>query len=247
MDQWPSVPSVASISDAELSLSFQRSRDDLSVVAAAIAEIDDVDSDDVQVISQEDIDCLSLICDSITIESIALKSMSVEEETRIQENHLKVIHEGPSTRVVCFCDTANRFGGSRFTAIKSLNDEFADERHASRLKNEYNISKHLVHCSATRAALFTTELRGCPSIFLEWVTGVTLTEWIKSVHKEEIDSDRPLDINSLMIITQLAWGISRSLCKIHDAGVTHNNLKPENIIVQTKGEKDIVSIKIIGL
>jgi serine/threonine protein kinase len=48
-------------------------------------------------------------------------------------------------------------------------------------------------------------------------------------------------------ITQLALNISKTLSKIHDAGVTHNNLGPENIIVDETGEKDTISVKIIGL
>eukprot|EP00957_Ditylum_brightwellii_P047263 3589954-Ditylum_brightwellii.AAC.1 len=93
-----------------------------------------------------------------------------------------------------------------------------------------------------------------PSILLEWVAGVTLTEWIKSFHNTEINSPQSLNRHStqlsessLKIITQLAREISKALGNLHDALVTHNNLKPEHIVVHKKLEKDIISVKIIGL
>ena len=111
-----------------------------------------------------------------------------------------------------------------------------------------------MNCNAIRMAFLRTELGKSPAIFLEWVTGVTLAEWIKSIHSTDISSPQPIDGHSTLIcerklesITQLALNISKALSEIHDAGVTHNNLGPKNIIVDETGENDTVSVKIIGL
>ena len=81
-----------------------------------------------------------------------------------------------------------------------------------------------------------------------------MAEWIKSIHSTDISSPWRIDGHSTLIcerklesITQLALNISKALSEIHDAGVTHNNLGPENIIVDETGEKDTVLVKIIGL
>eukprot|EP00957_Ditylum_brightwellii_P146418 11148486-Ditylum_brightwellii.AAC.1 len=199
-----------------------------------------------------DADSLSLICDNITIESIAMKSSTIGEESRSQQDHDTVIYEGLYSRVFCFRDYANKYSSHAGSlALKSLSDEFPDDKHLSRLENEYIISRHLMscNCKATRAALLRPELRSPISIFLEWAAGETLTEWIKSIHGTECINRRPTLIceSNLKSISQLALNISNALSEIHDACVTHNNLSPQHIIVDINGEKDIMSVKIIGL
>eukprot|EP00957_Ditylum_brightwellii_P036959 2797778-Ditylum_brightwellii.AAC.1 len=93
------------------------------------------------------------------------------------------VHEGSSYRIFCLDDPEKKYGGqSGSVAIKVFSDQFPDERDISRLKNEYNVLKHLANCNGAGAALKQTLRDGEAAIYLDWVEGITLKEWIRNTN-----------------------------------------------------------------
>eukprot|EP00957_Ditylum_brightwellii_P167235 12730977-Ditylum_brightwellii.AAC.1 len=94
-----------------------------------------------------------------------------------------------------------------------------------------------------------------PAIFLEWVPGMTLSQWITSFHKnlqissssDNLKHSSIISERDMKTILQLARYITKALADIHGAGATHNNFSPDNIIVDSINVHINMVVKIIGL
>eukprot|EP00957_Ditylum_brightwellii_P022539 1700682-Ditylum_brightwellii.AAC.1 len=171
------------------------------------------------------------------------------------EEECNIVHESHYIRIFHMLDPQNKFGGRTGSiVVKSLIEDFPDDTQALRLRNEYAISKHLSQCIGVRECITKVEQNGIPSLILEWATGVTLGEWIKSLHKQGRSPPLTVNANSTLIckrdiklIMKVATVILKAVSYLHDAGVVHNNLSPANIIINENDDKENISTKVIGL
>ena len=114
----------------------------------------------------------------------------------------------------------------RKQGIKVIID--SDEGQISRLAHEHNISKYLSSSTCLyRKVLHVTEFQGKPAMYYQWTDGDTLQEWLDTITQQNIDfwNDRR--------VLQIAIAIAYSLSQLHDAGIAHNKLTPENIVLGT--------------
>eukprot|EP00957_Ditylum_brightwellii_P104375 7949367-Ditylum_brightwellii.AAC.1 len=166
-----------------------------------------------QVVSELDcIDDISIALDSISIGpsigSIAMNTFSLapsetSKSAGKEQEQCSRVHEGQFTSVYRLHDTENKLGScTGYVAIKSLNESYLNDEHASRLTNEFNVSRHLAsqQCSSVRGVLTQSDFDGLQAILLEWAPGTTLTKWIGNAHAIEVESSA----GSMEIILKLA-------------------------------------------
>ena len=126
--------------------------------------------------------------------------------------------------------------GTRPAVVKTLSATSAPSpQDVVALNNEYNIlCGNLSRCKYVRGVFSREEHGGFPSIYLEWVDGITLKEWVQKnnatcLRSKEISGD--VDKNDLKFRICLLREIAASLGEIHDAGFRHNDLASDNILV----------------
>eukprot|EP00957_Ditylum_brightwellii_P037848 2862641-Ditylum_brightwellii.AAC.1 len=147
---------------------------------------------------------------------------------------------------------------SKSIIVKIPTDQFPDPDLILRFQNEYKVSRHLSQCNVTRSVLthMDPNQNGTYVLYLEWVPGITLKEWIRFAHKKHnqtseicrnATSDNIMSNFDFENAVILAKEITKAVGKIHDLGVVHNNVTTENIIVNTSEDDGSFSIKVIDL
>lgn len=135
---------------------------------------------------------------------------------------LHLVHE--SAQGFCRLFSAVSFG--RKVILKALKVEFIDSApHRELLYKEYCIGHELQHphIAATYSYARNVESIG-PAIVMEYVSGLTLKEWIQS---------HPAP--SLRITLPLIRQICDALTYIHQRQIVHRDLKPSNIMLTQTG------------
>ncbi len=116
----------------------------------------------------------------------------------------------------------------RQVALKFLPPQFAsDKEFKARFTREAQSAAALKHPNIV-TIYEVSEYNGRPFFAMEHVEGQSLRDHIKS---NELDLDSIID---------LALGIGDGLCEAHEAGVTHRDVKPANIILDKKGQAKLV-------
>ncbi len=118
-------------------------------------------------------------------------------------------------------------------AIKMLKAEIAhDEKFLERFQNELKLARRISHKNVCRLYHFGRE-EGIPYITMEYVAG----ENLKSIvcRQEKLPEDRAIDI---------AKQICEGLAEAHDLEVIHRDLKPQNVMIDTKGYARIMDFGI---
>lgn len=87
---------------------------------------------------------------------------------------------------------------------------------------------HVVTC------YYAQLLKGVPAIFSEYVTGGSLCEWIRKGTLYAGDAAAVLD-RILDVAIQIAWGLQHA----HDLAVIHQDVKPSNVLMTSKGTAKI--------
>mmetsp|Transcript_35948 Transcript_35948/g.54685 ORF Transcript_35948/g.54685 Transcript_35948/m.54685 type:complete len:179 (+) Transcript_35948:447-983(+) len=168
-----------------------------------------------------------------------------------------VVYESLSTHIWRLHDPQNCItGSSKPIAVKIPTDQFPDPDLILRFQNEYKVSRHLSQCNVTRSVFKEQNQNGTYALYLEWVPGMTLKEWIRFAHKrneqmsdtcENTTSDNIMSNFDFENAVILAREITKAVREIHDLGVVHNNVTTENIIVNTSEDDGSLSIKVIDL
>ena len=117
---------------------------------------------------------------------------------------------------------AKRYG--RWWLLKGLRQELACESvYSQMLRKELEVVMKLQHpCIPTTIGLEHVENIG-ECIVMEYVDGVTLTEWLSEKHERKV-------------CRRIAMKLVEVVAYIHMNGVVHRDLKPDNILIARNGE-----------
>lgn len=143
-------------------------------------------------------------------------------QTSFQENQiviLETISEGSRTRIF------KARMGTKFVALKA---GIADDSMTwSLLKREYELGRGLSHFCIASTQEFLEKSPIGPAIVMEYVDGTTLEEYLeRSLSRRERHA--------------LLHDILDGVDYLHHRGVLHNDIKPENIIVNANGAARII-------
>jgi len=118
-------------------------------------------------------------------------------------------------------------------AIKLLKKEIATDRKIiERFANELKLARRIVHKNIGRMYELM-EYEGTSFITMEFVPGENLKSFIKRIGK--LPEEKAL---------ALAKQVSEGLREAHHLGVTHRDLKPQNIMIDTEGNARIMDFGI---
>lgn len=132
-----------------------------------------------------------------------------------------------SRRQTCILHSAR--WNSRLYVLKSLRGEYAGNPvYLEALRKEFELGVRLDHPGIIRVVAFEEIATLGKCIVMEWVDGVTLNEFLKT---------NPGRRERRIIARQLA----EALDYMHQSGVSHRDLKPDNIMITRRGH----NVKII--
>lgn len=115
--------------------------------------------------------------------------------------------------------------GTKYITLKVAN--VADAMHNEMLRREYELCHTLSHPSIVRTYSFEEDTPLGVAILQEYIEGVTLDKYLEqSISKAQKRS----------LLRDILSGVDY----LHHRGVLHNDLKPENIIVNTNGSARII-------
>jgi len=117
---------------------------------------------------------------------------------------------------------AKRYG--RWWMLKGLKDEYRSQSmYRVLLRKEFELLVNLQHPGVVAVSDFMEVESLGPCIVMEWIDGVTLTEWLSRPHNR---ADRR------QVVAQLLDALEY----VHGKQVVHRDLKPSNIMVTRSGQ-----------
>lgn len=122
---------------------------------------------------------------------------------------------------------------NREVVVKLIKPEIAQSKETlERLSNELKTARKIVHKNVARMLDLNQE-KGTPYITMEYVPGQNLKELIKQMGRLTIDK-------AVSVAAQVCAGLAEA----HRLGVTHQNLKPENIMIDKEDNAMIMDFGI---
>ena len=146
-----------------------------------------------------------------------INSGAVDIEPQNPTNHYSIIETISEGRV--FRLFKARYG-TKYVILKTTHIQ--DAMHSEILRREYEIGKTLSHACIVSTLAFEENTPVGPAIVLEYIEGVTLGEY-KSAVPEHLLHD-----------------ILDGVDYLHHRGILHNDLKPDNILINKLGNARII-------
>lgn len=116
--------------------------------------------------------------------------------------------------------------GTKYVILKTTREK--DAMFCEILRREYEIGKTLSHASVVSTIDFEEDSPVGPAIVLEYIDGVTLREYLPKYPKGKA--------NNVHILHDILDGIDY----LHHRGILHNDIKPDNIIINSLGKARII-------
>ena len=116
--------------------------------------------------------------------------------------------------------------GTKYVILKTTREK--DAMLCEILRREYEIGKTLSHASVVSTIDFDENTPVGPAIVLEYIDGITLREYLSKCQKGRA--------NNVHILHDILDGIDFQ----HHCGILHNDIKPDNIIINKLGYARII-------
>lgn len=117
----------------------------------------------------------------------------------------------------------------RRVALKGIAEDFrTDPGEITSLRKEYLLGLRIEAEGVARVYGFEQHPQLGHVIVMEYVDGKSLNQYLGNKHGEK---HNPAPLPERM---KIACGIAEALAAIHNAGVTHRDLKPDNILIRSK-------------
>ncbi len=112
-------------------------------------------------------------------------------------------------------------------ALKMLNPHLVhNPRSLTRFRNEVILARDLVHENIVRLFEFGNTARGQSFITMEYVEGANLRSILEQ-ERERLTFDE---------VVRILLGICEGVAHAHSKGILHRDLKPDNVLLSSKGE-----------
>jgi hypothetical protein len=107
-----------------------------------------------------------------------------------------------------------------------VNTNYRPETTLSILEGERRVSNYLPLISPHRKVRHLDSYKGCFAFKFDWVEGVTVREWLRSLDKEQVEQvgGKIEEEGDLMTRLHVAIAIAKSVASLHEAGVTHGSI-----------------------
>lgn len=126
----------------------------------------------------------------------------------------------------------------RWLILKGLREELRSHpEEVARLHKEYSLGMRINHHGVSGVYGFETHPEAGPVIVMEYVDGVSLNTFLR---KERTSENKALSVKERLAI---ARQIAEALQYIHSLGVSHRDIKPDNILITyTRHDAKIIDL-----
>src|SRR5207253_2282777 len=132
---------------------------------------------------------------------------------------------------------ARHIAFNEIRALKVVSSKLAeDETFLKRFRTEAVVTRKLTHPNAVRVDDFDTTEDGRPYIVMEYVEGKDL--------RKAIQETGPFPLPRALNIAQQ---VCAALGAANALGITHRDIKPDNILLVKQGNKEIVKVLDFGI
>lgn len=161
-----------------------------------------------------------------------INSGAVNIEPQNPTNHYSIIETISEGRV--FRLFKARYG-TKYVILKTTHIQ--DAMHSEILRREYEIGRTLSHACIVSTLAFEENTPVGPAIVLEYIDGVTLGEYdSRSLSLSKCPRNTSTSVTKGHILHDILNGVDY----LHHRGILHNDIKPDNILINKLGNARII-------